>query len=268
MAAAELDVGQHEGEVGDDAGQAEAERHVIVNAEHIGAQALVDRSGGPGDASAGAGVGVAVIVGHETSYRRGGERPARGRGRARRVSWSGPRSRARAADGVVDRRRLNRRSRRAAEIGRAAHHAAAARRRRHRSWSAPGTRRRAPSLPPAGAPSSPSPASPPARRRSRAPPAPGSAPASVSSAAVRPQTTDSRRRSRWRSMRLSSAVLISARPNAPPRLRVRLNRPEAFLTRSGDMVPSARLLIGTMHSISESRAASAARTAPRSPNRR
>ena len=52
------------GEEGDDAGQAQAKRHVIVNAEHIGAQALVDRSGGPGDASAGAGVGVAVIVGH------------------------------------------------------------------------------------------------------------------------------------------------------------------------------------------------------------
>ena len=51
-------------------------------------------------------------------------------------------------------------------------------------------------------------------------------------------------------MRLSSSVLISASPTAPPRLRVRLNRPEAFLILCGGIVPSARLLIGTMHSIS------------------
>ena len=73
----------------------------------------------------------------------------------------------------------------------------------------------------------------------------------VSSAICRPQVTDSRNRSRCRSMRLSSIVLISARPTAPPRLRIRLKRPDAFLIFCGGMVPSARLLIGTMHSISE-----------------
>ena len=52
-------------------------------------------------------------------------------------------------------------------------------------------------------------------------------------------------------MRLSSSVLMSARPTAPPRLRVRLKRPEAFLIFCGGMVPSARLLIGTMDSISQ-----------------
>ncbi len=44
---------------------------------------------------------------------------------------------------------------------------------------------------------------------------------------------------------------MNARPTAPPRLRVRLKRPEAFFSWSGGSVPSDRLLIGTMHSISE-----------------
>ncbi len=44
---------------------------------------------------------------------------------------------------------------------------------------------------------------------------------------------------------------MSARPMAPPRLRVRLKRPEAFLILLGGIVPSARLLMGTMHSIKE-----------------
>ena len=73
MAGRRFDDAELVGEEGDDAGQAQAKRHVVVNAEHIGAQALVDRNGGPGDASAGAGVGVAVIVGHQkTSQSRGG----------------------------------------------------------------------------------------------------------------------------------------------------------------------------------------------------
>ena len=42
---------------------------------------------------------------------------------------------------------------------------------------------------------------------------------------------------------------MTASPNAPPRLRVRLNRPDAFFIFAGGVVPSARLLIGTMHSI-------------------
>ena len=41
----------------------------------------------------------------------------------------------------------------------------------------------------------------------------------------------------------------SARPTAPPRLRVRLKRPEAFLIGCGGKVPRARLLIGTIHTI-------------------
>jgi len=71
----------------------------------------------------------------------------------------------------------------------------------------------------------------------------------VDSALLRPQTIESRRRCRCRSMRLSITVLMSASPTAPPRLRVRLNRPEAFLIFCGDIVPSERLLIGTMHSM-------------------
>ena len=50
-------------------------------------------------------------------------------------------------------------------------------------------------------------------------------------------------------MRLSSTVLSAASPTAPPRLRVRLNSPEAFFSRSGGSVPSATLVIGTIASI-------------------
>ena len=75
--------------------------------------------------------------------------------------------------------------------------------------------------------------------------------AMVSSAIPRPQITNSRNLSRCRSIRLSSTVLISASPTAPPRLRVRLKRPDAFFIFCGGIVPSARLLIGTMHSINE-----------------
>ena len=48
----------------------------------------------------------------------------------------------------------------------------------------------------------------------------------------------------------ASMVLIAASPKAPPRLRVRLNSPEAFLIRSGGSVPSASTLIGIMQNIS------------------
>ena len=44
-------------------------------------------------------------------------------------------------------------------------------------------------------------------------------------------------------------VLSPARPTAPPRLRVRLNSPEPFFSRSGGSVPSAMLVIGTIASI-------------------
>src|SRR5262249_40690580 len=53
-------------------------------------------------------------------------------------------------------------------------------------------------------------------------------------------------------MRSLSPVLIAARPMAPPRLRIRLNRPEAFFTRSGARVPSAVLVTGTIAKISPS----------------
>ena len=56
---------------------------------------------------------------------------------------------------------------------------------------------------------------------------------------------------------------MTARPTAPPRLRVRLKRPEAFLSWSGGSVPSARLLIGTMQSISERAAQDLRRPAAR-----
>ena len=52
-----------------------------------------------------------------------------------------------------------------------------------------------------------------------------------------------------RSVRSFSTWLMTASPTAPPRLRVRLNRPEAFFTRSGASVPSAMVLVGTIASI-------------------
>ena len=58
----------------------------------------------------------------------------------------------------------------------------------------------------------------------------------------------------------------AASPTAPPRLRVRLKRPEAFFSRSGGSVPSAMLLIGTMPASGRRRGTPAARTAPRSPS--
>ena len=51
-----------EGGVGDEAGRAEAEGHVVVDADHVSAQPLIDV--GPCDPRAGTGVGVAVKVGH------------------------------------------------------------------------------------------------------------------------------------------------------------------------------------------------------------
>jgi hypothetical protein len=51
-----------EGGVGDEAGHAEAEGHVVVDADHVSAPPLIDV--GPCDPRAGTGVGVAVKVGH------------------------------------------------------------------------------------------------------------------------------------------------------------------------------------------------------------
>ena len=58
---------------------------------------------------------------------------------------------------------------------------------------------------------------------------------------------------RWRcrSQRLFITVLIMARPTAPPKLRVRLNSPDAFFSLWGGTVPRATLLIGTIAVISE-----------------
>ena len=53
---------EREGGVGDEAGHAEAEGHVVVDADHVGAQTLIDV--GPCDPRAVTGVGVAVKVGH------------------------------------------------------------------------------------------------------------------------------------------------------------------------------------------------------------
>ena len=51
-------------------------------------------------------------------------------------------------------------------------------------------------------------------------------------------------------MRSLNQVLMAASPMAPPRLRIRLNRPDAFFTRSGGSVPSAVLVTGMMANIS------------------
>ena len=72
---------------------------------------------------------------------------------------------------------------------------------------------------------------------------------SVSTAVPLVAFTASCRRARCRSMRLLSTVLMAARPMAPPRLRIRLNRPEAFFMRSGASVPSAVLVTGTIDNI-------------------
>ena len=48
---------------------------------------------------------------------------------------------------------------------------------------------------------------------------------------------------------LSRTVLIPASPTAPPRLRVRLNSPDPFLSISGASVTSEMLVIGTIASI-------------------
>ena len=54
----------------------------------------------------------------------------------------------------------------------------------------------------------------------------------------------------WRSQRSLSSVVITASPTAPPRLRIRLKRPDAFLIRSGGSVPSASTLTGIIAIIS------------------
>jgi len=52
-------------------------------------------------------------------------------------------------------------------------------------------------------------------------------------------------------MRVVAMVLISANPIAPPRLRIRLYRPDAFLTWAGGRRPSAIWLTGSMMNIIE-----------------
>ena len=92
-------------------------------------------------------------------------------------------------------------------------------------------------------------------------------PCSVSITGWRDQVMASCRRARCRSMRLSSTVLSAARPTAPPRLRVRLNRPEAFFSRSGGK--RAERQIGDRHDRqhhADAAQAPAARTVAQNPN--
>ena len=164
-----LDRAELEGRPGDQPGHAEPEGHVVVDADHVGAQALIDGDAGPCEPRAGTRVGVAVIVGHGRNLlirvRRSprvcpGARPSRiiwrhgappqgrsgGIGLAlhyRLVSAAG------SAPGVVCAGASNGRP----GLPRPPDGASArrGRRSRGRGWSAPGRRRRAPSPRPAGA---------------------------------------------------------------------------------------------------------------------
>jgi hypothetical protein len=65
MADGVLDDAELEGPEGDKARDAKPEGHVIVNADHIGPEALIDRAhAGPGDAGAVTSVRRAVKVRH------------------------------------------------------------------------------------------------------------------------------------------------------------------------------------------------------------
>ncbi len=50
--------------------------------------------------------------------------------------------------------------------------------------------------------------------------------------------------SKWKLVRLLRIAPQTAMPTAPPRLRIILNRPLAYLSRSGGRLPSPRLTLG------------------------
>ena len=60
-----LDRAELEREPSHQPGHAEPEGHVVVNADHVGPEALIDGDAGPCEPRAETRVGVAVIVGHE-----------------------------------------------------------------------------------------------------------------------------------------------------------------------------------------------------------
>ena len=62
---ARIDRAKREGGIGHQSGHAEPEGHVVVDADHIGPEALIDGDAGPCVSRAGARAGVTVIVGHE-----------------------------------------------------------------------------------------------------------------------------------------------------------------------------------------------------------
>ena len=74
---ARIDRAKRERGVGHQPGHAEAEGHVVVNADHIGAEALIDGDAGPCVPRAGARAGVTVIVGHERNLLSKSAAPAR-----------------------------------------------------------------------------------------------------------------------------------------------------------------------------------------------
>ena len=85
-----------------------------------------------------------------------------------------------------------------------------------------------------------------ASRASSSVPPPGGRPgcARNSRTAVRSGRSSSTIVSQCSQSRSLSRVATVASPTAPPRLRISVNRPLAFFTCSGGMVPSARLVMG------------------------
>jgi hypothetical protein len=62
---AHIDRAEREGAIGHQSGHAEPEGHVVIDADHIGPEALIDGDAGPCEPRAVTRIGVAVIVGHE-----------------------------------------------------------------------------------------------------------------------------------------------------------------------------------------------------------
>ena len=71
---------------------------------------------------------------------------------------------------------------------------------------------------------------------------------------------------KWKFVRSLRIAPLTAMPTAPPRLRIILNNPLAYLSRSGGKLPSPRLTLGATAKTWESRGAPAARGAARRPS--
>src|ERR1700760_3187869 len=86
--AARVSRAKREGGVSRQPGYAEPDGHVVVNADHIGPEALIDGNAGPCVSRTGARAGVTVIVGHERNLTiSGGARLSFSDARLTRIIW-------------------------------------------------------------------------------------------------------------------------------------------------------------------------------------